>query len=60
MKDLKSLILSGLKALIAKSSKPSPVEVTNIKKPPQRVPGNDDEKVTLSSDFDAPLEEFEK
>jgi prevent-host-death family protein len=52
-------VMNGERIIIAKAGKPvallSPVEAA----PEPRIPGNDQGKVVIGPDFDAPLPEFE-
>jgi prevent-host-death family protein len=52
-------VMKGEKIIIAKAGKPMAVLIPLSEPPAQRIPGNDAGKVIISSDFDAPLPEFD-
>jgi prevent-host-death family protein len=59
MSKLLQRVMNGDRIVIAKAGKPvallSPVEAA----PEPRIPGNDQGKVVIDPDFDAPIPEFE-
>jgi antitoxin (DNA-binding transcriptional repressor) of toxin-antitoxin stability system len=59
MSKLLQRVMNGDRIVIAKADKPvallSPVEAA----PEPRIPGNDQGKVVIDPDFDAPIPEFE-
>jgi len=52
-------VMNGEQIIIAKAGKPVAMLMPISEMPPQRFPGNDAGKVTISTDFDEPLQEFD-
>jgi prevent-host-death family protein len=52
-------VMNGERIIIAKAGKPVAVLSPIEEAPERRQPGNDAGKVVISSDFDAPLPEFD-
>jgi prevent-host-death family protein len=52
-------VMNGEQIIIAKAGKPVAMLTPITDMPPRRIPGNDQGKVTISTDFDQPLPEFD-
>jgi len=52
-------VMNGEEIIIAKAGKPIAILSAYADPPTQRIPGNDAGKVTIATNFDEPLSEFE-